>query len=160
MLSIQVLKPRQSWSPRPCVRYQNVNSQALEHIYIKLISKLVEALCTYVHDYCVYLYISSTCINAQGLLRDGLVEDDGIVLKGNRIVMPASLQPETLVKLHESHQGIEKMRLRARSCEFWNGINHVIEVVVRKCATCQEVQRAQTRVSPSCHTAHPHVFGR
>ena len=48
MLSIQVLKPRQSWSPRPCVRYQNGNSQALEHIYIKLISKLVEALCTYV----------------------------------------------------------------------------------------------------------------
>ena len=46
MLPIQVLKPRQSWSPRPCVRYQNGNSQALEDIYIKLISKLVEALCT------------------------------------------------------------------------------------------------------------------
>ena len=73
------------------------------------------------------------------------MEDDGIVLKGNRIVMPASLQPETLVKLHESHQGTEKMRLRARSCVFWNGINHDIEVVVRKCATCQEVQRAQPR---------------
>ena len=38
--------------------------------------------------------------------RDELVADDGIVLKGNRIVMPASIQPETLVKLHESHQGI------------------------------------------------------
>ena len=37
------------------------------------------------------------------------------------------------------------MRLRARSCEFWNGINRDIEVVVRKCATCQEVQRAQPR---------------
>ena len=48
MLSIQVLKPRQSWSPMPCIRYQNGNSQALEHIYIKLISKLVETLCTYV----------------------------------------------------------------------------------------------------------------
>ena len=46
MLSIQVLKPRQSWSLWPCVRYQNGNSQALEHIYIKSISKLVEALCT------------------------------------------------------------------------------------------------------------------
>ena len=69
MLSIQVLKPRQSWSPRSCVRYQNGNSQALEHIYIKLISKLVEALCTYMfHDYCVDLYISSTCINAQGIV--------------------------------------------------------------------------------------------
>ena len=73
------------------------------------------------------------------------MEDDGIVLKGNRVVMPASLQPEILVNLHESHQGVEKMRLRARSCVFWNGINHDIEVVVRKCATSQEVQRAQPR---------------
>ena len=38
MLSIQLLKLRQSWVPRPRVRYQNGNSQALEHIYIKLIS--------------------------------------------------------------------------------------------------------------------------
>ena len=77
--------------------------------------------------------------------RDELVADDGIVLKGNRIVMPASLHSETLAKLHEAHQGIEKMRLRARSCVFWNGINRDIDVVVRKCATCQEVQRAQLR---------------
>ena len=66
MPSIQVLKPRQSWSPRPCLRYQNGNSQALEHIYIKLISKLVEA--HMFHDYCVDLYIGNTCINAQGLV--------------------------------------------------------------------------------------------
>ena len=77
--------------------------------------------------------------------RDELMADDGIVLKGNRIVMPASLHAETLVKLHESHQGIEKMRLRARSCVFWNGINRDIDVVVRKCAMCQEVQRVQSR---------------
>ena len=28
MLSIELLKPQQSWSPRPCIRYQNGNSQA------------------------------------------------------------------------------------------------------------------------------------
>ena len=77
--------------------------------------------------------------------RDELVADDGIVLKGNQIVMPASLHAETLAKLHESHQGIEKTRLRARSCVFWNGINQDIEDVVRKCATCQQMQRAQQR---------------
>ena len=76
--------------------------------------------------------------------RDELVADDGIVLKGNRIAMPASLHAESLVTLHESHQGIEKMHLRARSCVFWNGINRDIEVV-RKCATYQEVQCAQPR---------------
>ena len=59
--------------------------------------------------------------------RDELVADDGIVLKGNWIVMPASLRSETLAKLHEAHQGI----------------NRDIEVVVRKCAMCQEVQPAQ-----------------
>ena len=59
--------------------------------------------------------------------------------------MPASLHAETLAKLHESHQGIEKTRLRARSCLFWNGINQDIEDVVRKCATCQQMQRAQQR---------------
>ena len=78
--------------------------------------------------------------------RDELVvADDGIVLKGNRIVMPASIHAETLATLHESHQGIEKMRLGVRSCVFWNGINRDIEVAVRKCATCPEVQRTQPR---------------
>ena len=77
--------------------------------------------------------------------RDELGADDGIVLKGNRIVMPASLHSETLAKLHEAHKEIEKMHLRACSCVFWNGINRDIGVVVCKCATCQEVQRAQPR---------------
>ena len=62
-------------------------------------------------------------LRAFWLFRDELVADDGIVMKGNQIVMPASLHAETLAKLHESHQGIEKTRLRARSCVFWNGIN-------------------------------------
>ena len=86
-----------------------------------------------------------TQLRSFGAYRDELVADNGIVLKGNRIVMPASLHAETMAKLHESHQGIEKMCLRARSCVFGNGINRYIEVVVRKCATCQEVQRAQPR---------------
>ena len=40
--------------------------------------------------------------------REELVVHDGIVLKGNQIVMPASLHAETQAKLHASHQGIEK----------------------------------------------------
>ena len=35
--------------------------------------------------------------------RDELVADDGILLKANQILMPASLHDETLTKLHESH---------------------------------------------------------
>ena len=75
--------------------------------------------------------------------RDDIVADDGFVLNGNRIVMPA--KSHCLVKLHGFHQIIENMRLRARLCVFWTGINREIEVIVCKCATCQEVQRVQPR---------------
>ena len=88
---------------------------------------------------------------------DELVADDGIVLKGNQIVMPASLHAEILAKLHEYHQGIEKTRLRARSCVFWNGTNQDI-----LCASVQRVNKysVPNNVSPSCHTRPLHVLGR
>ena len=43
------------------------------------------------------------------------------------------------------------MRRRVRSCVFWNGINRDIDVVVRECATCRGVQRAQP-----CEPLMPH----
>ena len=52
--------------------------------------------------------------------RDELAVEDGLVLKGDRIVIHLSIQAETLTKLHESHQGIEKTCLRSRMCVYWN----------------------------------------
>ena len=66
MFSIQVLTQRHSSSPRPCARYQNGNSQALEHIYIKLISKLVEALCTLCFTIIVQTYILVALVHENG----------------------------------------------------------------------------------------------
>ena len=64
--------------------------------------------------------------------------------------MPASLNADTLVKLHESYQGIEQMRLRARSCVFWNGINRYI--LLKLCASVQRATKCSVpnRVNP-CH---------
>ena len=50
------------------------------------------------------------------------------------------------------------MRLRPRSCIFWNGINRDIEVVVRKCATCKEVQRAKPREPLMSHETHARAW--
>ena len=58
-------------------------------------------------------------------------------MKGDRLVIPLSLQAEVLTKLHEAHQGIEKTRLRARSCVHWKSISKDIDDMVRKCAACQ-----------------------
>ena len=46
-------------------------------------------------------------------------------------------------KLHAAHQGIEKTRLRARTCVYWSGINGDIEEMISKYGICQEMQHAQ-----------------
>ena len=51
---------------------------------------------------------------------------------------------EILEKLHAAHQGTEKMKLRARSAVFWNGINKDIDQTVSHCTECQEAQPRQT----------------
>ena len=54
--------------------------------------------------------------------RDELAIEDGLIMKGDRLIIPPSLQAEVLNKLHEAHQGIEKTRLRARSYVYWKSI--------------------------------------
>ena len=75
--------------------------------------------------------------------RDELAIEDGLIMKGDRLVIPLSLQAEVLTKLHEVHQGIEKTRLRARSCVYWKSISKDIDDMVRKCAACQQLQKCQ-----------------
>ncbi len=39
---------------------------------------------------------------------------DGLMMKGERIVIPKTLQQEVLTQLHIGHQGIQKCKERAR----------------------------------------------
>ena len=75
--------------------------------------------------------------------KDELTVEEGIVLKGDKVFIPKTLKGYILEKLHEGHQGIEKCRLRARSCIYWNGMNKDIEDYVRSCTICQKHQRSQ-----------------
>ena len=77
--------------------------------------------------------------------RDELSVHNGVILKGMRVVIPKSMQLEVLDLLHAGHQGIEKCRLRARNCVFWNRINSDIDEMIKKCATCQHNQSSQQR---------------
>ena len=84
------------------------------------------------------------CIRHFWSCRDELSVDDGLVIKGERIVIPAVLQKEILQQIHSGHQGITKCQLRAKSCVYWHGINKDIEQLVSDCSVCQKYQRSQT----------------
>ena len=84
------------------------------------------------------------CIRHFWSCRDELSVDDDLVIKGERIVIPAVLQKEILQQIHSGHQGITKCQLRAKSCVYWHGINKDIEQLVSDCSVCQKYQRSQT----------------
>ena len=77
--------------------------------------------------------------------RDEISCHEGLMFKGGRIIVPHSLRPEILQRIHTAHLGIEKCRARARSVVFWPGINSAIDELVSKCITCQQHQRSNQR---------------
>ena len=51
--------------------------------------------------------------------RDELAVEDGLIIKGKCIVIPATQQQLILSQLHEGHQGSAKTKLRAKDCVYW-----------------------------------------
>lgn len=78
--------------------------------------------------------------------RDELSEMDGVILKGERILVPKSMHREMLDKIHNiSHLGVHKCLRRAREIVFWPGINGQIKEKVAKCEICNEFRNAQAK---------------
>lgn len=70
--------------------------------------------------------------------RDELSVNDGLIMKGERIVIPPSMRSEMLKNIHIGHMGIEKCRKRARDIIFWPCMGKQIADLVSKCAICLE----------------------
>ena len=70
---------------------------------------------------------------------------NGLLLRGSRLVIPVSMQTDILQKLHVGHQGIRKCRERAKQAVWWPGISKQLERLVRECPNCIKfrVQRAE-----------------
>ena len=69
-------------------------------------------------------------------VRDHLSLDNGLVLNGNRILIPQALKKQTLTRLHDAHRGIEATKRRARQTVWWIGIENDIKTTVEGCQQC------------------------
>uniref|UniRef100_A0A3Q2ZKC0 Gypsy retrotransposon integrase-like protein 1 n=2 Tax=Kryptolebias marmoratus TaxID=37003 RepID=A0A3Q2ZKC0_KRYMA len=65
-----------------------------------------------------------------------LTVQNGLLLYGSRIVIPASLRQDILVKLHEGHLGITKCRERAKHSVWWPGLSSELIKLLETCETC------------------------
>ena len=77
--------------------------------------------------------------------RDELTMQNGLIFKGERLVVPTSLREEMTEKLHSSHIGIQGCLRRARETLYWPGLNKKVEDCITKCSTCNSYQSEQAK---------------
>ena len=92
-------------------------------------------------------YIKSvpTIIRAYWPVRDDIYTLDGLIMLGQRIIIPRNHRKIVLQQIHTGHLGIEKCKLRAKSAVWWPGIYPDIEQTVQACTACQVHQNSQRR---------------
>ena len=72
---------------------------------------------------------------------------DGLLFKGQRLIIPSALRSKVLQVLHRPHMGVTKTLDRARSTFFWVGISKDIENVTGNCEVCQKYAKRQPEES-------------
>ena len=77
--------------------------------------------------------------------KDDITVQNGILFKGQRIIVPQSMQALMLRKTHSSHQGAEACIRRARDSLFWPGMGAQIQEMVSRCDTCNSLQPKQQK---------------
>ena len=65
------------------------------------------------------------------------VTNEGLVLRGCRLVIPASLQEKTVMIAHEGHLGMTKTKNLLRTKVWFPAMNTMVEQAIGKCLSCQ-----------------------
>ena len=89
--------------------------------------------------------------------RDELSFTDGIIFKGQRIVVPYTLCPRIQDLPHPGHRGIDAALRHARDIVNWPGMTDHIKNLIATCNICQTYNAAQQSLPLQCHelTEHP-----
>ena len=70
-------------------------------------------------------------------MRDELSIYDGLVFKGERLVVPQGLRAEIKKDIHASHAGVEGCLKRARESVYWPGMNSELKRWISTCEPCR-----------------------
>ena len=69
-------------------------------------------------------------------LKGELTVYDGIILKGDRVVIPPTMRSDVLRQLHSTHIGVDACVRRSRECVYWPGIAAEIRDFLSHCDIC------------------------
>ena len=77
--------------------------------------------------------------------RDELTLQDGLIFKGDKVMIPKEMRQLMLTKIHISHQGPDACIRRAKDVLFWPGMTAEIRQLVSQCSVCNEFLQKQSK---------------
>lgn len=77
--------------------------------------------------------------------KDELTSEDGLVFKGDRVVIPKKLRPSVMKNIHSTHIGIEGCLRRAREYVYWPRMNAELKDYMAKCDICNTFRSEQPK---------------
>ena len=120
-----------------CVSHLPASHHQLSE-YIK--AQAQDAVCSQIMRYCTEGWPDKhkilPVLKPYWKLQGELTVHNNLLLFRTRIVVPNALQRETLQKIHNGHQGIQRCRLRAQSSVWWPGISQHISDLIENCHVC------------------------
>lgn len=85
---------------------------------------------------------------------------DGLLFKGDRLIVPESMRNEMLKTIHQGHFGSEVSKRRARDVLFWPKMSQDIEDDVKKCEVCNAHKNHQRKEPLKPHTVPQRVWSK
>uniref|UniRef100_A0A8C5QD11 Gypsy retrotransposon integrase-like protein 1 n=1 Tax=Leptobrachium leishanense TaxID=445787 RepID=A0A8C5QD11_9ANUR len=78
-------------------------------------------------------------------IRDELSVQDGVLFKGERVVIPSELRSDIMSRIHSSHFGVEGCLRRARESVYWPGMNAQLKEYIDQCDICRSFDTKQQK---------------
>ncbi|XP_048577670.1 uncharacterized protein K02A2.6-like [Nematostella vectensis] len=85
------------------------------------------------------------CLMPYFSCRDELAIYDGLVFKGERLIVLKAMRASMKERLHSSHIGVNGCLRRARECLFWPGMTSEIKEFISQCESCCMYDNKQQR---------------
>ena len=98
-----------------------------------------------------YKYSIPSQVTPYHSMRDKLSIYDGLVFKGERLVVSQILRAEIKRDLHASHAGVEGCLRRARESVYWPGMNSEPRDWISTCEPCGLFKISRGKETLMCH---------
>ena len=77
--------------------------------------------------------------------KEELTVEDGLILKGTRIVIPVKQCEAVLKLIHEGHLGLKKWQLHTKDTVHCPGLNDQMEKLVLNCELCLKYSQSKCK---------------